>query len=257
MSTVALTAERLRRVALPALAIAVALAIPVGVYFGFHHVVRSRVFLVQDVQVDGLVQLDRDAVLAASGLDRPRNVLTCRAGRIEHAVASLPWVRGVDARVSLEGRIHISVTEATAWGIVALDDLMLVDADGGLIRPWIPTDDPALPVIVGVGFDGDVDPHAFADARHVVESWDAHFDTADTVLRELHVHPVHGYRVIRADGVEVRLGSDRLDARLARVAEVDAVLGAEAQDATRILLEGDDLQRVSVRLADADETRGR
>jgi len=243
--------DRVRTFVMPALALAAAIAAPIGVYVGFHHVVRSRVFLVDEVVVEGLVELDRDALLAAAALDRPRNVLTCRPARIEDAIADLPWVREVDARVSLEGRIHIEVREATAWGIVALDDLVLVDADGVRIRPWLPTDDPALPLVVGVGQGDDVDPLAFADARRAVEAWTERFDADGTRLRELHRHPVHGYRVVREDGVEVRLGADQLDARLARVAEVDAVLREESQVATRILLEGDDLQRVNVRLADA------
>lgn len=248
--------ELLRRYAMPTLVALVCLGTPIASYFGFHHVVQSRVFLVDEVQVEGLVELSRDEVLAAAGLARPRNVLTCRARSIEAAIHALPWVREVEVQVSLQGRIDIRVREAEAWGIAALDDLMLVDADGGPIRPWVPTDDPALPLVVGVGDGGEIDPAAFADARRVVEAWGTRFDEAGMAVREVHRHPVHGFRVVRADGVEVRIGADRVAERLDRLAEVDAVLRRESRAATRILIEGQDLQRVSVRLAENEMAGG-
>lgn len=245
--------SRLSSIAAGALLLAGAALAPAGVYIGYHEVVNSRWFLVREVVVAGNERVAQDDILAAAGLDRPRNVLTCDAERMATDIEALAWIRDAEVHVARAGLVTIDVEETHYVATAMFDVPTLVDADGVAIRPWTEADGLDVPLLVGFDRDGErITPGSFRAALALMAALDA---AGAPALRELHHDRVNGYRALLDDGTEVRMGRDRFDERAARLMDVYAVLRAQERSAEYVVLEGETLERVAVRLRDdATET---
>lgn len=115
-----------------------ALLIPAAVFVVADEAFESRFFLVREVEVTGLKQVDRMAVERAAGLEHPRSVLTLRAEEMRANIETLPWVKSAAVDVSLHGRVAIAVQEAELAGVVSAGELYLMDSGGEPIRRWTP-----------------------------------------------------------------------------------------------------------------------
>ncbi len=245
--------SRASSIAAGVLLIAGAALAPMGVYVGYHEVVNSRWFLVREVVVAGNQRVAQDDILRAAGLDRPRNVLTCDAERMAADIEALAWIRDAEVHVVRSGLVTIDVEETHHVATVMFDVPTLVDADGVAIRPWTEADGLDVPLLVGFDRDGDrVAPGAFRSALALVDALEAVGAPAPC---ELHHDRVNGFRALLDDGTEVRMGRDRFGERAARLMDVYGVLRAQGRSAEYVVLEGETLERVAVRLRDeATET---
>lgn len=221
---------------------------PVGLYVGYHEVVNSRWFIVREVVVAGHERVSEEEILAAAGLDRPRNALTCDAEEMEASVEALPWIRAAEVRVTRGGLVSIEVDETVHVATAMLEEPVLIDAEGVAIRPWAPADGDELPLLVGFERRGDgLAPGPFRAGLQLLAAVDG---VGAPAVRELHYDRVNGFRALLEDGTEVRLGADRFDERAARLNDVYAVLRSQGRLADYVVLEGETLDRVAVRLRD-------
>jgi len=218
-----IAARWFRRTVPVVLAAALIVALPVGAYLGVHGWLNSMRFAVQSVEITGLERVDSEEVRRVAGLDAPRNVLTVDVAEVAAHVRQIPWVKDVDVRVAPGGVVHIDVQEAHLAGVAVLVRPYLVDTDGVPIRPWVATDGPPSPLLVGLGsdVDGAAPPQdLFFEALHVAERYATSVTGSQIKLSELHYNAAHGFRLVLADRTEVRIGHDRLDERLSRLDDV-------------------------------------
>ena len=231
-----------------------ALSVPFILYAGLNALLTSRAFLVKSVVLEGNAQNTRGVILQAAGLDRPRNLLGCDAQAMERSVEMLPWISDAEVEISRSGIITIRVEEARLFAVATLGVPTLVDIEGLPIRELLPEDTLEAPLLVGFGTpteDGRwvLDEVAFDDARTLL-SLIVPLEPSLGWVREVHYSALIGFRMIFDTGLDVRLGRDRFEERVARLQETMAVLAREQREALSIVLGGTNLDRVVVRLAD-------
>ncbi|TVQ99334.1 MAG: FtsQ-type POTRA domain-containing protein [Deltaproteobacteria bacterium] len=243
------------------LASAAAILIPMGLYFGTHAFLDSSTFLLREVEVVGAVMHERQEVLEVADLVRPRNVLSLRSESVARAVEQLDWVREAHVARARGRRLVIEVRE-TRWRSTAADGtLWLVGEDSLPIRRWTPADGIERPLIFGFADASDpqdervrLDRQAIREAHALLDRIAEHFPQSSMDVMELEKLPASRYRVVTRGGTEVLLASDDLEFRLERLAGILERLESENRWAERILLDGEQVERVAVRLArDRDE----
>jgi cell division protein FtsQ len=231
-----------------------ALGVPFIVYAGLDALLTSRAFLVKSVVLEGNAQNTRGVILQAAGLDRPRNLLGCDAQVMEQSIEQLPWISDADVQISRAGVVTIRVEEARLFAVATLGVPTLIDIHGVPIRELMPEDTVEAPLLVGFGTPAEegrwmLDEVAFDEARTLLSLIVPLEDSLGRV-REVHYSALIGFRIIFDSGLDVRLGRDRFEERVARLQETMAVLAREQRQALSIVLGGTDLDRVVVRLAE-------
>lgn len=228
-----------------------ALLIPAAVFVVADEAFESRFFLVREVEVTGLKQIDRTAVERAAGLEHPRSVLTLRAEEMQASIETLPWVKSAAVDVSLHGRVAIAVQEAELAGVVSAGELYLMDSGGEPIRRWTPTDGLAGPLFVGFDKESEsgirIDRAAWLRARKVLLAFEGSELGKRFKVAEVQAATGNSFRLLLSTGTEVRLRDDRLPERLARLTEAFAQLDARQETPDYLMLDGDSLQQVVFR----------
>jgi cell division septal protein FtsQ len=265
--------ERRRRVTLWLNGVVVAFVASVvcwGAYAGFKRLLASPMLWVNDVVVEGEVRQTEDEIKGAGDLLRTREMLSIREGDIENGIAALPWIEEVDVTVSLRGVITIDVRESEPAGVAFLGQPYIVATTGRVVRPWTPADGEILPLWVGFVdriAPGDVtaltgtpdheqvaiDSYSFHSARAMLAEWAARDLGEGHAVREVHLHPALGYRLVLADGTEVRLGDERVGDRLDRLERVLVELESRGLRASVIHANATDIDRVVVRPVETEQ----
>jgi cell division protein FtsQ len=231
-----------------------ALGVPFALYAGLDALLTSRAFLVKSVVVEGNAQNTRGVILQAAGLDRPRNLLGCDAQVMERSIEMLPWISDAAVDVSRAGVVTIRVEEARLFAVATLGAPTLIDIQGVPIRELMPEDTVEAPLLVGFGTPDEegrwvLDEVAFDEVRTLL-ALVVPLEATLGRVREVHYSALIGFRIIFDSGLDVRLGRDRFEERVARLQETMAVLTREQRQALSIVLGGADLDRVVVRLAE-------
>lgn len=249
------------------LAAVLAIGGPAAIYLGTHAFLNSATFLVREVSVVGNVEHSEEELLAVTGLDRPRNVLTCRTGEMERALRGLDWVREVRVERLRGNRLSIEVREATWQSTLAVGEPWLVGEDGLPIRRWRSEDGSSRPFVLGrtgmseaVIEDGAPPTYsveAVLRAHSLLEVWSDRFDGEGMAVMEVEILSAGRYRLALDGGMEIHLSEDDLAARLDRLALVlEQRPGAPAR-VERVLLDGVNMNRIAVRISESTDGQGR
>lgn len=251
------TVLRARKAGLYLLLVAgLAAGLPLLGYAGYQQVMRSSYFYAKHVRIEGAERLTRDEILRAAGLDAPDalNLLRAEAPDIAARLERHPWIADAEVKVELPDILHIQVRERRLLGLVQDDRVYLVDTDGQPIKPLTPHDAIDSPVVTG--FQGQLSQRTpttqatLLSAFALIEQYEAMGLSRWAELAEVHVDPHLGFTLFTAGapGVEVRLGADRLPARLQRLVQLTSLLESRNMRAEYILLDHpDDLDRVVVK----------
>lgn len=181
------------------------------------------------VEVVGLRRLSEATVLAAAGVERGVNIFAVDPEAVQDRVEALPGIRSARAVRHLPNRVVLLVEEREPYALVNASGgggLVWIDADGRLVAPERRPGPPPLPILSGV------EPvHAAAD-RPLTDRLHAGLALLRAVQRtggrlagrisEIDLERADGPVLYTVDGVEVRVGHEAWDERLARL---DGVLG--------------------------------
>ncbi|MEW6427088.1 MAG: FtsQ-type POTRA domain-containing protein [Thermodesulfobacteriota bacterium] len=121
-------------------------------YGGWRLAVRTSLFVVTNVSIEGLDRLGEEAIREAAGLDgRPVNLLAFASRRMAAAVVAHPWVQTATVDKRWPDGLVIRVQERKPIALVNLDgDLYYLDRGGeAFFRPEA-GDDFDFPVISGL-----------------------------------------------------------------------------------------------------------
>ncbi|MCB9530601.1 MAG: FtsQ-type POTRA domain-containing protein [Myxococcales bacterium] len=226
----------------------VALMLPVVAWIVVGDAGRSRIFLVDDVTVEGTQTVDPAELLALAGLDRPTSVLSLSASRLAERIERHNWVARADVHVDFRARaVRIEVTERALAGIAVDDGAWLIDTDGKVIRARLPEDPTNVPFFIGLHLEaGHLDADGAARARRLIDL--AH-DVAESGLGldhgdvvEAHDRGASGVAAVFADGFEIRVRVDELERRLDSATRAAAVVAGRPSYA---LADGPDPDRVT------------
>jgi len=204
-------------------------ALGAGGIAAVHWLRTAPALAVARVEVAGLHRLPEATVLAAAGIARGVNLFAVDPEVVEDRVGALPGVRSARVVRHLPDRVVLLVEEREPYALVnasGAGGLVWIDADGRLVAPERRPGPPPLPILSGVEPVAAAADHPLADRLHAgLALLRALQRTGGRIagrISEIDLEPADGPVLYTVDGVEVRVGHEGWDARLARL---DGVLG--------------------------------
>jgi cell division protein FtsQ len=223
---------RLRRLAGIVVA---ATVIPAALGAVGHWLLTTHRFAVARVEVRGVSRVSPEQILAVAAIPRGTNIFRLDTTVVTGRVESLPEVRRADVVRELPDRVVISVEERRPFTLVHGGRLHWMDEEGRLLGAPPAAVASPMPVISGLTADelasmrtapGPKARAAVAVIRALLRSGNGL--TAE--ISEIDMSRREGPVLYTVDGVEVRLGSEDWEERLARL---EGVLGQVATQDVR------------------------
>jgi len=227
-----------RRIAATLTGLAAAGAVGAGA-LAAHFVLTAARFAVTAVDVRGASRVAPRAIAEAAAIAPGTNLLRLRTDEVERRVEALPAIRHAEVIRSWPNRVTIVVEERRPFTLVHAGRLHWVDEEGvpvGVEREAVA---PRAPVISGLTADelavmrerpSPRAQEAIALIRMLLRSGSSLVDQ----ISEIDVSRPDDPVLYTVDGVEVRLGADNWDGRLARLEGVLGQLAAAPEPVTSI-----------------------
>jgi cell division protein FtsQ len=193
---------------------------------------RTPLLATRTVEIAGARRLDDGVVRAAVGIEAGTNLLAVDVTAAEARVAELPGVRRAHVARHLPGRVTVLVEEREPYALVNASGLHWIDAEGYLVTTDARPGSTGLPILTGVGAPA---PGATAPSEtlraglallHVLQRTSARLAAR---VSEVDLGRASGPVLYLVDGIEVRVGSEGWEDRLARLDGVLAELDARGE----------------------------
>jgi len=217
-----------RRVVTVALVLGVAAAVLSAGWW----VTTSPRFAVAAVEVQGASRVPVARILAAAAIPPRANLWTLDGSAVAARVAALPEIRRADVVRDLPNRVTILVEERRPFTLVHAARLHWMDEDGHVLGEERRAVAPGVPVISGLTEEelasmrtapGPKARAAVALIRALLRSGGA----LAAEISEIDMSRPEGPVLYTVDGVEVRLGAEEWDERLARLEGVLAQVATQ------------------------------
>jgi cell division protein FtsQ len=196
-------------------------------------------FAVTSVEVRGALRVPPERILAASGLTAGQSLFRVDPADVVARLEAMPEIRRAELIRELPDRLTIFVEERRPFTLVHGGRLHWVDEEGRLLGEERRAVTTPVPLISGLGEDelatmrtapGPRARAALAIIRALLRSGSAL--TAE--IAEIDVSGKEGPVLYTVDGIEVRLGQDDWDDRLARLEGVLAQVAAREGRVTAV-----------------------
>jgi cell division protein FtsQ len=187
-----------------------------------HWLLTTQRFAVASVEVRGVSRVPADQILAVAAIPRGTNIFKLDTLGVIDRVESLPEVRRADVVRELPDRVVISVEERRPFTLVHGGRLHWMDEEGRLLGASPEAVAPPMPVISGLSADelasmrASPGPKARA-AIGVIRALLRSGTGLTAEISEIDMSRREGPVLYTIDGVEVRLGTEDWDERLARL----------------------------------------
>ncbi|HET7340612.1 MAG TPA: FtsQ-type POTRA domain-containing protein, partial [Methylomirabilota bacterium] len=192
-------------------------------------------FAVTAVEVRGASRVPPERILEASGIVHGQNIWRIDPRRVQTRLEELPEIRRADVVREVPNRVSIVVEERRPFTLVHAGRLHWLDEEGRVLGEEPHAVAPDVPVISGLSEDelASVRTSPSPRARAAITLIRALLRTGSTLaaeISEIDMSRPEGPVLYTVDGVEVRLGSEDWDERLARL---EGVLGQVATQDVR------------------------
>ena len=193
---------------------------------------RTPLLATRSVEIAGARRLDEGVVRAAAGIEPGTNLLAVDVAAAEARVAGLPGVRRAHVARHLPARVTVLVEEREPYALVNAHGLHWIDAEGYLVTSDVRPGSTGLPILTGADAPapGSTAPSESLRAGlallHVLERTSGRLAPR---VSEVDLGRPNGPMLYLVDGIEVRLGPDAWEDRLARLEGVLAELDARAE----------------------------
>ena len=222
--------RRVRRVTAHALPIGIALGTLLAAGLVAFWVLSSPRFLITEVTVTGAGRLRPEDVAAASGIGPGTNFFRLDRDAVVARLETLPLVRRADLVRRFPNQVTLAIEERRPFTLVHAGQLHWIDEQGVNLGPESRAVALRAPVLTGLApsdlaGDGGVSPRVAAGVsllRMLLRSETGLIQQ----ISEIDVSRPDGPVLYTVDGVEVRLGADDWEGRLARLQGVLAQLRA-------------------------------
>jgi cell division protein FtsQ len=209
------------------------LAAVVGLAFGAARwVMTSPRFAVAAVDVRGASRVPVARILAVAGIAPGANLWAIDTRAVVARIEGMPEIRRADLVREMPNRLTIVVEERRPFTLVHAGRLHWMDEDGRVLGEEARAVAPEVPVISGLSEDelasmrtapGPKARAAIALIRALLRSG----STLTAEISEIDMSRAEGPVLYTVDGVEVRLGAEEWDERLARLEGVLAQVATE------------------------------
>lgn len=225
-----------RRALVAVLLVAAAAA---AVVAGGHWALTAARFAVVAVEVRGASRVPPERILEASGIAHGQNLWRIDPARVRARLEELPEIRRADVVRELPNRVAIHVEERRPFTLVHAARLHWLDEEGRVLGEATRAVAPALPVITGLSEDelrampaapGPRARAAIALIRALLRTGSA----LTGEISEIDMSRRDGPVLYTVDGIEVRLGTEEWEERLARLEGVLAQVVGQGTPVTAI-----------------------
>jgi cell division protein FtsQ len=211
---------------------ALALAAATAVGLAGHWVLTAPRFAVLAVDVRGASRLPAERVLEVAGIVRGTNLWRIDPAQVRARLEALPEIRRADVVRALPNRLSIVVEERRPFTLVHAARLHWLDEDGRVLGEESHAVATEVPVISGLSEDELTTMRTAPGprARAAIALIRALLRTGSTLageISEIDMSRPEGPVLYTVDGVEVRLGSEEWEERLARLEGVLAQVATE------------------------------
>ncbi len=215
-------ARRLRRVARRLPLVALLALVGVGAALGARWLLTTPRLAVTSVEVRGAERLPVERILHVAAIPRGSNILGLDTRAVASRVATLAEIRRADVVRELPNRVVITVEERRPFTLVHGGRLHWLDEDGRLLGLEPHAVVPAVPVVSGLT---EQELASLRDApgpkvRAAIELIRALLRSGSVLtseISEIDMSRKDGPVLYTIDGVEVRLGTEDWEDRLARL----------------------------------------
>lgn len=210
---------------------------------GLHWLVTSPSFAVTQIEVRGASRVSEPRILEAAGIELGANLWTLDTRAVQARLAAIPEIARADVVRAFPNAVTIAVEERRPFTLVHAARLHWLDEDGRVLGEETRAVVPELPVISGLTEEelaamrtspGPKARAAVALIRALLRAG----STLASEISEIDMSLPEGPVLYTVDDIEVRLGAEDWEERLARLE------GVLAQVATQ------DLRAVDLRFRD-------
>ena len=219
-----------RRLVRTALIAFVIVAVLVGLAAAGRWLLTSPRFAVKHVEVRGAQHLTVERILEAARIPEGRSLFLLDPRRIARAIETLPEVQHAEVVRELPNRVTLVVEERRPFTLVHAGRLHWIDESGHVLGKELQAVTPPAPVISGLSeaellsLNGAPSGKAY-DAIRLIRALLRSGSTLAAEISEINVGSADGPVLYTVSGIEVRLGAEEWDERLARL---EAVLAQKA-----------------------------
>jgi cell division protein FtsQ len=210
----------------------VALVLAAGAGGAAHWAATSPRFAVSRIDVRGASRVSVGRILGAAGIPPGANLWTLDTRAVVGRIEAMSEIRRADLVREAPNRLTIVVEERRPFTLVHAGRLHWMDEDGRVLGEETRAVAPEVPVISGLSEDelvsmrtapGPKARAAIALIRALLRSG----STLTAEISEIDMSRAEGPVLYTVDGVEVRLGAEEWDERLARLEGVLAQVATE------------------------------
>lgn len=216
-----------------------------GSALGVHWLLTAERFAVAGVDVEGVSRITADDVRSAAAIATGTNVWRLDPSAIAARVAAVPEIRRADVIRRFPNRVSILVEERRPFTLVHAGRLHWLDEEGRLLDEVPQAVVPVVPVVSGlseaelVSMRTDPSPRA-REAVALIRVLLRGRSTLLAEISEIDVSRGDGPVLYTVDGVEVRLGTDEWEERLARLQRI----------LTQVRRDGEGVRAIDLRFRD-------
>ncbi len=201
---------------------------------------------IKDIMIEGLTnEFRRGEVIAALGVDYEEPTLQVSAAAARQRIQSLPWIADANVQRLFPGTLIVSIRERVPFAVWQnRGQITVIDVEGQVISEFAEDADPALPLVVGEGANG--------DASEILATLAARPEIRARMRAIVRVG-ARRWNVRLNNGIDIRLPEENIEAALDQLVALDTIHGLFNHDISAIDLRIHD--RISIRLAgDNDAT---
>lgn len=187
---------------------------------------KTTTFPVQSVDVRGTQRLNRDEIIALSGISLGNNMLTIPLKTVGRQISSNPWVASVRVQRFFPGTVAIQISERQPVAVVNMGLLYYLDTNGEPFKPLTVGDNLDFPVITGISeeelaSDQTGSRQALKSACDLLLALQQHGSFILADVSEIHYDKGRGFILYTSSSnLPIRIGSDEFDNKLQRFARI-------------------------------------
>lgn len=203
-----------------------------GLAGGYHSLLGSRLFPLEEMEIHGIKHLHRDQVVNTLGVPKGTGMLSLRLGEMEARVTRLDWVRSARLRLDFPARLVVEIKEQVPSAVFCNDRCYLMNNEGVLFTELKSPEDVSLPRLTGLQLIGASKGARLPEAVTTVFS--SLLSQVSSGAESCPFGPITEYVWTEQEGftlksfggdVEVVLGLDRFGEKISRLGKVLAFLG--------------------------------
>ena len=222
------------RIARLLVGLAAAMVLGAGGAAGTRWLLTSPRFAVTRVEVEGVSRVSAERVRAAAAIAPGANIWRLDPAAVAARVTAMPEIRRAEVIRRLPGQVTILVEERRPFTLVHAGRLHWLDEEGRVLDEVSQAVAPSVPVVSGLSeaeltsMRTDPSPRA-RDAVALIRLLLRAGSALAQEISEIDVSRSDGPVLYTVDGVEIRLGTDEWEDRLARLERVLRQVGRDGE----------------------------